>query len=93
LLSVTGIGGPTINAGQTYWLEGVAPVTPSTEHAWYVNNQGDVGPVIASGNYVANTDRFSLRVGVLSAVVPEPAACVLVACGLLGLAFDRGRRS
>jgi hypothetical protein len=91
LLSVTGIGGPTINAGQTYWLEGVAPVTPTTEHAWYVNNQGDVGPVIASGNYVANTDRFSLRVGVLSSV-PEPVSCVLILSGTLGLALFRRRR-
>ncbi len=91
LLSVTGIGGPTINAGQTYWLEGVAPVTPTTEHAWYVNNQGDIGPVIASGNYVASTDRFSLRVGVLT--VPEPAACMLLLGGLLGICLTRRRRS
>src|SRR6476646_516141 len=30
LMSVTGIGGPTLNAGQQYWLEAIAPVTPST---------------------------------------------------------------
>lgn len=92
LISLTGIGGPTINAGQMYWLEGVAPVTPTTEHAWYVNNQGDVGPVIASGNYLANSDRFSLRVGIPSAV-PEPVSCVLILTGALGLTLVRARRS
>jgi hypothetical protein len=56
-----------------------------------VNNQGDVGPVIASGNYVANTDRFSLRVGVVSAV-PEPVSCVLILSGTLGLTLFRRRR-
>ena len=90
LLSVTGIGGPTLNSGQTYWLEGVAPVTPATLHGWWTNNQGDAGPVIGSGNYVANTQRFSLRVGVL--VVPEPAACLLLVCGSLGLAPSHRRR-
>jgi hypothetical protein len=52
LLNVTGIGGPTLNAGQQYWLEGVAPVTPATLHGWYTNNQGDVGSVISAGNFI-----------------------------------------
>jgi hypothetical protein len=91
LISLTGIAGPTINAGQMYWLEGVAPVTPTTEHAWYVNNQGDVGPVIASGNYLASSDRFSLRVGIPSAV-PEPVSCALILSGALGVIFTRRPR-
>lgn len=74
LLSLTGIGGPMLNAGQQYWLEGVAPVSPATLHGWYTNNQGDSGPVIGSGNYYPNVKRFSLRVGVL---VPEPSTCLL----------------
>jgi hypothetical protein len=93
LLSVTGIGGPLLNASQTYWLEGVAPVTPATLHVWETNNQGDAGPIIGSGNYYANQQRFSLRVGVLGSTVPEPAACTLSLCGSLGLAFVRRRRS
>lgn len=89
LLSVTGIGGPLLNAGQTYWLEGVAPLTPPTLHSWWTNNQGDAGPVIASGNYVANTQRFSLRVGVVT--VPEPATCVLLIGACCGVAVIRRR--
>jgi hypothetical protein len=91
LLSVTGIGGPMLNASQTYWLEGVAPVTPTTLHAWETNNQGDAGPTISSGNYIANTQRFSLRVGVLSNT-PEPASCLMMLSGMLGLTLSRRRR-
>jgi hypothetical protein len=93
LLNVTGIGGPTLNAGQQYWLEGVAPVTPATLHGWYTNNQGDVGSVISAGNFIPTTQRFSLRVGVLTpGVVPEPATCFLLMCGLFGVALTRHRR-
>ncbi len=91
LLNVSGIGGPMLTAGQMYWLEGVAPVTPTTLHGWYSNNQGSYGPIIASGNYGVNQLRFSLRVGVLS-TVPEPGAGVLVGCGCLGM-LGLGRRS
>lgn len=89
LLNLTGIGGPTLNAGQLYWLEGIAPVTPATLHGWYTNNQGDMGPVIGSGNYYANIQRFSLRVGVTT--VPEPAVCLLTAAGAFGMAMLRRR--
>lgn len=89
LLSLTSIGGPTLNAGQQYWLEGIAPVTPATLHGWYTNNQGDIGPVIGSNNYYANTQRFSLRVGVIT--VPEPAACLLTVAGVVGLSMIRRR--
>jgi hypothetical protein len=89
LLSVTGIGGPVLSASQTYWLEGVAPVTPTTLHVWETNNQGDAGPTISSGNYIANTQRFSLRVGVLS--VPEPVSCLLMLSGILGLTLSHRR--
>lgn len=93
LLNVTGISGPTLNAGQQYWLEGVAPVTPATLHGWYTNNQGDVGSVISAGNFIPTTQRFSLRVGVLGGgAVPEPAACFLLMCGLFGVALARIRR-
>jgi hypothetical protein len=88
LLSLTGIGGPTLNASQTYWLEGVVP-NSATLHGWWTNNQGDAGPVIGNGLYVANTQRFSLRVGILA--VPEPATLMLLACGSIGLALI-GRR-
>lgn len=90
LLSVTGINGPTINASQLYWVEGVAPVTPATLHAWETNNQGDSGAIIASGTYYPNQQRFSLRVAVAS--VPEPASCLLLVFGSLGLAAVRIRR-
>ena len=90
LLNVTGINGPTINASQLYWVEGVAPVTPATLHAWETNNQGDAGPIIASGTYYPNQQRFSLRVAVAS--VPEPASFLLVVFGSLGLAAVRIRR-
>jgi len=90
LLSVSGIAGPMLTAGQTYWLEGVAPVTPSTLHGWYSNNQGDYGPIIASGNYYLNQQRFSLRVGV-PAIVPEPVSCVLLVMGVLWLGAGRRR--
>ncbi len=91
LLSLTSIGGPTLNAGQLYWLEGIAPVTPATLHGWYTNNQGDMGPVIASGNYYANIQRFSLRVGVIT--VPEPATCSLTTVSVFGVAMIRRRRA
>jgi hypothetical protein len=89
LISVTGIGGPTLNASQTYWLEGVAP-NSATVHGWWTNNQGDAGPIIGNGLYVANTQRLSLRVGVVS--VPEPVSCALIVSGALGLTFVRRRR-
>jgi len=92
LLNVTGINGPMLNAGQQYWLEGVAPITPATLHGWYTNNQGDVGSIIAAGNFIPTTQRYSLRVGVLAAV-PEPTSCFLLMCGLFGFALTRGRRS
>ena len=91
LLNITGIGGPTISSSQQYWLEAVAPISPTTLHSWWTNNQGDVGPVIATGAYVASTNRFSLRVTV-SGVVPEPASCILIVCGCLGLATIGQRR-
>jgi hypothetical protein len=91
LLSVTGIGGPTLNGGQQYWVEAIAPVTPTALDAWYTNNQGDVGPIIANGNYVANTDRLALRVGVLAAKTPEPCSCLLMLSGVLGLTISRRR--
>lgn len=91
LMNVTGIGGPMLNAGQQYWLEGVAPVTPTTLHGWYTNNQGDIGPVIGSNNYYANIQRFSLRVGVIT--VPEPAACSLAVASAVGLSMIRRRHT
>jgi hypothetical protein len=90
LMSLTGIGGPVINAGQQYWLEAIAPVTPSTLDAWYRNNQGDVGPIIANGNYIASDDRLALRVGVLGSV-PEPCTCMLLCFGLIGATSIRRR--
>ena len=54
LLSLTGIGGPLLNMGQQYWLEAVAPVSPVTVQSWWTNNQGDAGPIVATGNYVAS---------------------------------------
>lgn len=90
LMSLTGIGGPVINGGQQYWLEAIAPVTPSTLDAWYRNNQGDVGPIIANGNYIASDDRLALRVGVLASV-PEPCTCILACIGLAGVVSIRRR--
>ena len=90
LLSITGIGGPTISSSQQYWVEAVAPVSPTTIHGWWTNNQGDTGPVLATGTYYANIQRFSLRVGI--AAVPEPASCLLLVCGSLGLALSHRRR-
>jgi hypothetical protein len=83
LLSVTGIAGPMLNASQLYWLEGVAPVSPPTLHSWWINNQGDTGPIFALGSVIPNTDRYSLRVSVLA--VPEPAACLLLVSGIVGI--------
>jgi hypothetical protein len=90
LLSVTGIGGPTLNASQMYWLEGVAPVSPPTLHGWWTNNQGDAGPIIATGTYYPNQQRFSLRVDVIS--IPEPTTFLLLMCGAIGLVLARRRR-
>jgi hypothetical protein len=93
LMSVTNIGGPTINSGQQYWLEAVAPVTPQTLHSWDANNQNDKGPVIRNGTYYAFVDRFALRVGVLTpGTVPEPASFFLLMCGMFGVALNFRRR-
>jgi hypothetical protein len=82
LLNVTVIAGPTLNAGQIYWLEGVAPVSPPTLHNWLRNNQGDFGLIIQSG-MVSSEERFALRVG----VVPEPASLSILSLTLIGLPF------
>jgi hypothetical protein len=80
LTSLTGIGGPTLTAGQTYWLEAFPAMDGVTLHGWYTNNQGDVGSIISAGNFVANTPRFALRVGVLT--TPEPSTLILAAGSL-----------
>jgi hypothetical protein len=92
LTSLTGIGGPTLTAGQTYWLEAFPPMDGVTLDGWYTNNQGDIGSIIGSGNFVPNTGRFALRVGVLQA--PEPSALALAVFGLISICIfaTRGRR-
>jgi PEP-CTERM motif-containing protein len=96
LTTLTGIGGPTLVAGQTYWLEAFPPNDGITLHGWYTNNQGDLGSIIGSGNYIANTSRFALRVGVNT--VPEPSTLALailglVATGCFAKTLRRGRHS
>jgi hypothetical protein len=90
LMTMTGIAGPTINSGQQYWIEAVAPVTPATLHFWDQNNQGDVGSIIASNVFYTNQLRYALRVGVVS--VPEPVSCVLLLSGSIAMVFARRRR-
>jgi hypothetical protein len=95
LTTLTGIGGPTLNAGQNYWLEAFPPNDGVTLRGWYTNNQGDLGSIIGIGNFVANTGRFALRVGVNA--VPEPSTLALAAFGLVATgcftkALRRGRR-
>lgn len=80
LLNISNIGGPLLTAGQQYWLEALAPVTPATLHNWWMNNQGDIGPIISAGTPRTNLERFALRVGVLA--VPEPSACAILAIAL-----------
>jgi hypothetical protein len=57
LTSLTGIGGPTLTSGQTYWLEAFPPMDGVTLDGWYSNNQGDLGSIIGNGNYIASTSR------------------------------------
>jgi hypothetical protein len=88
LMTMTGIGGPTINSGQQYWIEALQS-TSGTLHAWDQNNQGDTGSIISGNVLYTNQLRYALRVGVVS--VPEPAAWVLVLGGMFGLMLRRRR--
>jgi hypothetical protein len=81
LSNLTSIGGPTLTAGQTYWLEAFPPQDGVTLDFWDVNNQGDVGSTIGAGNFVPNTNRFALRVGITQ--VPEPTSLALAVLGLV----------
>ena len=89
LMTMTGIAGPIINSGQQYWIEALQS-TPGTLHAWDQNNQGDVGSIISGNVLYTNQLRYALRVGIVS--VPEPATCLLLVCGSLGLALSHRRR-
>ncbi len=73
--SLTGINGPSINSGQTYWLSAAPPVDQVTLHGWYFNTQGDFGPTLNFGTPTPNGRRFALQVGVKA--VPEPATWLM----------------
>ena len=90
LMTMTGIGGPTINSGQQYWIEALQ-TTPGTLHAWDQNNQGDTGSIISGNVLYTNQLRYALRVGVVS--LPEPAACALLLSGSIAIVFARRRLS
>jgi hypothetical protein len=82
---LTGIGGPTLTSGQTYWLEAFPPQDGVTLDFWDVNNQGDMGSIMGGGAYVPSTNRFALRVGVNAA--PERSSLALAVCGLALIGF------
>ncbi len=73
--SLTGINGPMINSGQTYWLSAAPPVDQVTLHGWYFNTQGDFGPTLNFGTPALNGRRFALQVGVKA--IPEPATWII----------------
>jgi hypothetical protein len=73
--SLTGINGPTINSGQTYWLSAAPPVDQVTLHGWYFNTVGDLGPTLNFGTPATGGRRFALQVGVKA--IPEPATWII----------------
>ena len=91
VLHISGLDGPTIDAGTQYWLMAEAPRDGVTRIAWGSNAMGDRGSVARNINdtgWSVRTNRRhrAMRVGVL----PEPATVALLSLG--GLFCCRRRR-
>jgi hypothetical protein len=84
------LNGPSLVAGQSYWLQADEPVLNSC-HSWMTNNQGYGGSFAISTNGVAwevFDDDVVRGLRVLVAV-PEPASVVLLVLGSLALVRRR----
>jgi hypothetical protein len=95
-LTISGLAGPSLTAGQTYFV--VIDPDPSTSFGWNWNNQGVTGRVEQSADGGATWGPGNIQA--LSAFeilgepgsMPEPAAMLLLGAGLLCLAARGSRR-
>lgn len=81
------LNGPSLVAGQAYWLQADKPLTPEGVHAWWTNNQGYQSSLALSINGGAwmiynNEPVKAMRVLV---AIPEPASMSLLLGGLVML--------
>lgn len=88
VLHLTGLAGPMLTMGQTYWLFASVPNDGVSMGGWYQNNQGDLGAIFNGSGYYTNTDRAALRVGVAQAPAPGTLALLCAA----GTVYRRRRR-
>jgi hypothetical protein len=96
VLTISGLAGPSLTAGQTYFV--VIDPDPSTSFGWNWNNQGVTGRVEQSADGGATWGPGNIQA--LSAFeilgepgsMPEPAAMLLLGAGLLCLAARGSRR-
>jgi hypothetical protein len=93
IISITGITGINLTAGENYWLVvGPMNVGDTTWEAWNLNNQGAMGTEQYStdggdtwnSNGTQTLGAFQIVGGTGSGTTPEPSSLLLMGSGLLG---------
>lgn len=87
LFHLTNLGGPSLVAGQSYWLQADKPLVADSVHRWMINDQGyqdSFAWSINGGAWQVFNNQQALAMRVLVAV-PEPGSMSLLLGGLLML--------
>ncbi len=93
IVSITGITGINLTAGDNYWLVlGPMNINDTSWEAWNLNNQGAMGTDLYStdggdswnSNGTQTLGAFQIVGGTGSGTTPEPSSLLLMGSGLLG---------